>query len=45
MEAEMEHLTALEMEYKNWITDISSRFRQSQIKAAIKVYAKVFGAL
>ena len=30
-------ITILDKEYKNWITDLSSRYRKSQIKAAIKV--------
>ena len=29
--------TANDENYKNWITDIKSRIRQSQIKAAIRV--------
>ena len=30
-------ITILDKEYKNWISDLSSRYRKSQIKAAIKV--------
>lgn len=30
-------ITILDKEYKNWIKDLSSRYRRSQIKAAIKV--------
>ena len=30
-------ITILDKEYKNWIKDLSSRYRKSQIKAALKV--------
>lgn len=30
-------ITILDKEYKNWIKDLSSRYRRSQIKAALKV--------
>ena len=33
----MENLSEMDLEYKKWISDISSRFKQSQIKAAVKV--------
>lgn len=33
----MGQLTAQDAEYKQWITDISKRFKRSQIKAAIRV--------
>lgn len=33
----MKHLTIIDAEYKNWISDICKRFRRSQIKAATKV--------
>ena len=33
----MSELIKIDTDYKNWINDISKRFRQSQIKAAVKV--------
>ena len=33
----MENLSEMDVESKKWISDISSRFKQSQIKAAVKV--------
>ena len=30
-------ITILDKEYKNWIKELSSRYRKSQIKAALKV--------
>ena len=33
----MSSLIKTDKEYKNWISDISKRFRQSQLKAAVKV--------
>ncbi|MBR4327343.1 MAG: DUF1016 family protein [Bacteroidales bacterium] len=31
------NITIIDKEYKDWITDLSSRYRKSQIKAAVKV--------
>ena len=31
------NITILDKDYKNWIAELSSRYRKSQIKAAIKV--------
>ena len=33
----MSQLTKIDNEYKEWIAEVSKRFRQSQIKAAVKV--------
>lgn len=33
----MSNLIKIDSEYKNWIADISIRFRESQLKAAMKV--------
>ena len=35
----MSKLIKIDDNYKNWIKDVSKRFKQSQIKAAIKVNA------
>lgn len=32
----MSSLIKVDNEYKNWITEISNRFRQTQLKAAVK---------
>lgn len=32
----MSNLINIDNEYKNWITEISNRFRQTQLKAAVK---------
>ena len=37
MEEDMGKLVEMDKQYKAWISDISKRFRQSQIKAAVKV--------
>ena len=33
----MSNLIKIDKEYKNWISDVSKRFRKSQLKAAVKV--------
>ena len=33
----MTNLTGVDKDYINWITEVSNRFKQSQIKAAVKV--------
>ena len=33
----MDNLTGVDKNYINWITEVSNRFKQSQIKAAVKV--------
>lgn len=33
----MEDMVKFDEKYKSWITDVSSRFKKSQIKAAVKV--------
>lgn len=37
MEADMDKLVEMNDQYRDWISEVSKRFRQSQIKAAIKV--------
>ena len=37
MEADMDNLVEMDEQYREWISEVSSRFRQSQIKAAVKV--------
>ena len=37
METDMGKLLEMDNQYREWISDISKRFRQSQIKAAVKV--------
>lgn len=36
-EMTMDNLTGVDKNYINWITEVSNRFKQSQIKAAVKV--------
>lgn len=36
----MEKLTIIDKEYVSWVKDLASRYRQSQIKAAVKVNAE-----
>ena len=33
----MDKLVEMDEQYREWISEVSSRFRQSQIKAAVKV--------
>lgn len=33
----MDNLTGVDKNYINWITEVSNRFKQSQIKAVVKV--------
>lgn len=33
----MDKLVEMDEQYRAWISEVSSRFRQSQIKAAVKV--------
>ena len=33
----MDNLVKMDEQYREWISEVSSRFRQSQIKAAVKV--------
>ena len=37
----MSNLIKVDDEYKNWIADVSKRFRQSQLKAAVKVNSEM----
>lgn len=37
----MSELIKLDNEYKNWLSDVSKRFKQSQIKAAMKVNSEM----
>ena len=34
-------LTILDKDYKNWIKNLSSRYRKSQLKAAVKVNSEM----
>ena len=33
----MKSITIIDQEYKNWVKELSARYRQSQLKAAVKV--------
>ena len=37
----MSNLIKTDEKYRNWIKDVSKRFRQSQLKAAVKVNAEI----
>lgn len=37
----MSNLLHIDNDYKNWIQDLSKRFRQSQIKASVKVNSEL----
>ncbi|MBQ3335128.1 MAG: DUF1016 family protein [Eubacteriaceae bacterium] len=37
----MSHLIKTDVKYRNWIADVSKRFRQSQLKAAVKVNSEM----
>lgn len=37
------NITIIDQEYKEWITDLSMRYRRSQIKAAVKVNTEMLG--
>ena len=38
----MSGLIKTDIKYRNWIKDVSKRFRQSQLKAAVKVKCSGF---
>lgn len=37
----MEAITIIDSDYKRWVEDLSKRFRQSQIKAAVSVNSEM----